>query len=157
MVAPSVARGAPSVRGFSDGTITVAGIGHRRAVRSRRVRSARRPGSSAANDDNEIKGIKIDYKEFADDQQDPAKSLTESRRLVTQVGVFAIVPDLSDTNAGAYLNQQHVPYFGWAFDDTYCSPKPTDRAVRVRLQRLPGSGQAQADARASAPISSTTS
>ena len=39
--------------------------------------------------------------------------------------MFAIVPDLSDTNPGAYLNQRHVPYFGWAFDDTYCSPKPT--------------------------------
>src|SRR5262249_7823734 len=35
---------------------------------------------------------------------------------------FAIVPDLSDTNPGAFLNAQHVPYFGWAFDDTYCSP-----------------------------------
>ena len=124
MVAPGVARGAPSVRGFSDGTITVAGIG---------IAAQFDPGASIgaqarfkrANDNNEVKGIKIDYKEFADDQQDPAKSLTESRRLVTQVGVFAIVPDLSDTNAGAYFNQQHVPYFGWAFDDTYCSPKPT--------------------------------
>lgn len=124
MVAPGVARGAPSVRGLSGGTITVAGIG---------IAAQFDPGASIgaqarfkrANDDNEVKGIKIEYKEFADDQQDPAKSLTESRRLVTQVGVFAIVPDLSDTNAGAYLNQQHVPYFGWAFDDTYCSRKPT--------------------------------
>jgi branched-chain amino acid transport system substrate-binding protein len=124
MITPSVAQGAPSVRGLSGGTITVAGIG---------IAAQFDPGASIgaqarfkrANDTNEVKGIKIDYKEFADDQQDPAKSLTESRRLVTQVGVFAIVPDLSDTNAGAYLNQQHVPYFGWAFDDTYCSPKPT--------------------------------
>ena len=156
MVAPGVARGAPSVRGFSDGTITVAGIG---------IAAQFDPGASIgaqarfkrANDDKEVKGITIDYKEFADDQQDPAKSLTESRRLVTQVGVFAIVPDLSDTNAGAYLNQQHVPYFGWAFDDTYCSPTPIDRAVRVRVQRLPGARQARSGCRASARTSCTTS
>jgi Periplasmic binding protein len=51
--------------------------------------------------------------------------LSESRRVVTQDGVFAIVGDTSANNPGAYFNQQHVPYFGWAFDDTYCSAKPT--------------------------------
>ena len=151
MIAPSVAHGAPSVRGLSDGTITVAGIG---------IAAQFDPGASIgaqarfkrANDDKEVKGITIDYKEFADDQQDPAKSLTESRRLVTQVGVFAIVPDLSDTNAGAYLNQQHVPYFGWAFDNTYCSPKPTTALygygfngclVPAAPTRMPGIGANQ--------------
>jgi hypothetical protein len=124
LIAPSIARGAPSVRGYSDGTITLAGMGY-----AANFDPDGTIGATARfkvfNDDNEIKGTKIDYKEFADDNQDPAKSLTEGRRLVEQVGVFAIVPDLSDTNPGAYFNQRHVPYFGWAFDDTYCSPKPT--------------------------------
>ena len=124
LIAPSIARGAPSVRGYSDGTITLAGMGY-----AANFDPDGTIGATARfkrfNDDNEIKGTKIDYKEFADDNQDPAKSLTEARRLVEQVGVFAIVPNLSDTNPGEYLNQRHVPYFGWAFDDTYCSPKPT--------------------------------
>jgi ABC-type branched-subunit amino acid transport system substrate-binding protein len=41
--------------------------------------------------------------------------------------VFAIVPDLSAMNPGTYLNAQHVPYVGWAFDNTYCSRKPTTK------------------------------
>ena len=66
--------------------------------------------------------------------------------------MFAIVPDLSDTNAGAYLNQQHVPYFGWAFDDTYCSPTPTTALygfgfngclVPAKPKRMPGIGANQ--------------
>jgi ABC-type branched-subunit amino acid transport system substrate-binding protein len=124
LVAPGVARGAPSVRGFSNGTVSVAGMG---------IAAQFDPDASIGakarferfNSDNELKGVKIDYKEFADDNQDPTKSLAEARRLVTQVGVFAIVPDLSDTNPGAFLNGQHVPYFGWAFDDTYCSASPS--------------------------------
>jgi hypothetical protein len=51
--------------------------------------------------------------------------LSEARRLVTQVGVFAIVGDTSANNPGAYFTQQHVPYFGGSFDSTYCSPKVT--------------------------------
>ena len=34
--------------------------------------------------------------------------------------MFAIVGDVSTQNP-SYLKQQKVPYFGWAFDDTYCS------------------------------------
>ena len=124
LIAPSIARGAPSVRGYSDGTITLGGYGLRRQLRPDGTIGAT-ARFKRFNDDNEIKGIKIEYTEFADDNQDPAKSLTEARRLVEQVGVFAIVPNLSDTNPGDYLNQRHVPYFGWAFDDTYCSAKPT--------------------------------
>jgi hypothetical protein len=124
LVAPGVARGAPSVRGFSNGTITIAGMGF-----AGNFEPDASVGANARfkrfNDTNEIKGLKIDYKEFADDNQDPTKSLAEGRRLVTQVGAFAIVPDLSDTNPGAFFNSQHVPYFGWAFDNTYCSPTPS--------------------------------
>ena len=72
-----------------------------------------------------VKGVKFQYTEFADDKEDPAVATSEARRLVEQVGVFAIVPDLSPVNPGPYLNQQHVPYVGFAFDGTYCSPKPT--------------------------------
>ena len=123
LIAPAAARGAPSVRGFSNGTITLAGMGY-----AANFDPDGTIGATARfkrfNDTNEMKGIKISYKEFADDNQDPAKSLNEARRLVQQVGVFAIVPNLSDTNPGAFLKQQHVPYFGFAFDNSYCSPKP---------------------------------
>jgi ABC-type branched-subunit amino acid transport system substrate-binding protein len=152
LVAPG-ASSAPSVRGFSNGTITVAGMGF-----AANFDPDATVGATARfkrfNDDGEIKGIKIDYKEFADDNQDPAKSQTEATRLVRQVGVFAIVPDRADTNPGAFLNSQHVPYFGWAFDDTYCSATPAEGAklygfgfngclVPANPKRMPGTGADQ--------------
>jgi ABC-type branched-subunit amino acid transport system substrate-binding protein len=124
MMAPS-ASGVRSVRGFDGKTITVAGLGlgaqFAPAVVGTQARLKR------FNDTNEIPGIKIKYTEFADDNSDPAKSTSEARRLVTQEGVFAILPDFSAVNPGPYLNQQHVPYLGFAFDDTYCSQKPTTK------------------------------
>jgi ABC-type branched-subunit amino acid transport system substrate-binding protein len=119
--ATGFATATPSVRGFDGTTVKVAGFGIK----------AQLPGSETGararikrfNDTNELKGIKIDYAEFADDKQDPAVAVSEARRLVTQEQIFAIVGDVSPYNPGVYFAQQQVPYFGWAFDTTYCSPK----------------------------------
>ena len=46
---------------------------------------------------------------------------------MTQEGIFAILPDFSSENPGPYLNQQHVPYLGYGFDNTYCSKTPTTK------------------------------
>jgi ABC-type branched-subunit amino acid transport system substrate-binding protein len=78
-----------------------------------------------ANDTNELNGIKIQFVEFADDNSDPATATSQIRRLVTQLKVFAVVPDLSAVNPGAYLAAEHVPYLGMAFDDTYCNASPS--------------------------------
>ena len=32
---------------------------------------------------------------------------------------------MTQYNPVDYFAQQHVPYFGWDFDTTYCSPKPS--------------------------------
>jgi ABC-type branched-subunit amino acid transport system substrate-binding protein len=76
------------------------------------------------NDTNEIKGVKIDFKEFADDGQSAATALSEVRRLVTEDGVFAIVPDDSLNTPHDYITQQKVPTFGGGFTGAYCTPKP---------------------------------
>jgi ABC-type branched-subunit amino acid transport system substrate-binding protein len=72
-----------------------------------------------------LKGIKIKYIGFTDDGAGPASALSASRQLVTQDHVFAIVPDMSQFNSGKYLASQHVPYVGYALDDSYCSNSPT--------------------------------
>jgi branched-chain amino acid transport system substrate-binding protein len=64
--------------------------------------------------------VKIDFEEFADDKSDVTTSISEARRLVEQSGVFAIVPMITATGPGDYMNQKHVPYFGWGFDKSYC-------------------------------------
>jgi branched-chain amino acid transport system substrate-binding protein len=119
----SGANGAPSVRGFDGTTIKVGGMGFAANFSGADIGTKAR--LKRANDTNEVKGVKFQYTEFADDKEDPAVATSEARRLVEQVGVFAIVPDLSPVNPGPYLNQQHVPYVGFAFDGTYCSAKPT--------------------------------
>jgi ABC-type branched-subunit amino acid transport system substrate-binding protein len=113
-----------SVRGFDGSTITLASIGVT-AQFTPGVPNGVQARIKAFNDNNEIKGVQLKWTEFADDKQNDTDALNESRRLVTQTGVFALVGDTSANNPGAYLNQQHVPYFGWAFDNTYCSTKPS--------------------------------
>ena len=110
---------AATSRGFDGTTVKVAGLGI----------SASFPGAEVGararilkfNETNELPGVKIEYTEFVDDKADPAVALSEARRLVTDTEVFAIVGDVSATNPGDYFKEQHVPYFGWAFDNTYCS------------------------------------
>ncbi|MFN8028246.1 MAG: ABC transporter substrate-binding protein [Acidimicrobiia bacterium] len=124
-VGGSGAGAARSVRGFDGSTVTVAGYGIKSQLPTAETGAQAR--IKRFNDTNEIKGIKIKYAEFADDKQDPATALTEARRLVTQVGVFAIVGDISQFNPKDYFTQQQVPYFGWGFDDSYCSHTPSTK------------------------------
>jgi ABC-type branched-subunit amino acid transport system substrate-binding protein len=124
VVAPG-ASGVRSVRGFDGTTIKVAGIGGAANFGSTDIGTKAR--LKRANDTNEVKGIKFQYLEFADDKADPATATSEIRRLVTQEGIFAILPDLSAVNPGSFLAQQHVPYVGYGFDGTYCSSKPSTK------------------------------
>ena len=122
----SASRVAAAARGFDGTTVTVGGLG---------LASNFQPGASngaqarikAFNDDNEIKGVKIEFVGFTDDAQSPATALSETRRLVVQESVFAIVPTLSQYVPGDYVTQQKVPVFGWGFSPAYCSPKPTTK------------------------------
>jgi ABC-type branched-subunit amino acid transport system substrate-binding protein len=75
------------------------------------------------NETNEIPGIKLEFTEYLDDQLNPAVALTEARRLVTQDKIFVLI-DYSPVTPDTYLEQQHVPWFGYAFDNTYCSAAP---------------------------------
>jgi ABC-type branched-subunit amino acid transport system substrate-binding protein len=120
----SSASGVRSVRGFDGSTIKIAGMGVGSSFSGAPIGTQAR--FKRFNDTNEIKGLKLNYTEFADDNQDPAQATSEARRLVTQEQVFAIIPDFSAVNPGPFFAQQHVPYLGFAFDNTYCSsPKPS--------------------------------
>ena len=111
-------------RGFDGSTVTVAGMGLKGQLPG--AEFGARARIKRFNDANELPGVKIQYTEFADDKGDPATALSEARRLVTDVKALALVGDVSANTPGSYLAQQHVPYFGWAFDDSYCSDAPDD-------------------------------
>jgi ABC-type branched-subunit amino acid transport system substrate-binding protein len=112
------------VRGFDGTTIKVASIGIKSQLPG--VEFGAQARIKRFNDTGEIPGVKIEYVEFAEDRIDPATTLSEARRLVTSEEVFALVGDVSATNPGDYFEQQGVPYFGYAFDFTYCSDEPDD-------------------------------
>jgi ABC-type branched-subunit amino acid transport system substrate-binding protein len=111
-----------AVRGFDGSTIRVGSIGVKAQLP--RVEPGAKARIKRFNDTNEIPGVKIQYTEYANDNVDRATALSESRRLVTEQHVFGIVGDASSYNPLTYFQQQHVPYFGWAFDSTYCSAEP---------------------------------
>ena len=121
----SGAGAAKQVRGFDGTTVKIAGIGIGAQFAEAGIAAEARVNKF--NETNEIKGIKLEWGGFVDDKQDPATALSQVRRLVTQEQVFALTADTSQFNPGDYLNQQHVPYFGWGFDATYCSPKATTK------------------------------
>ena len=102
----------------TNGTIPVAGLGYAQNYGDANVGAMAR--FKRANDDKEIKGWTIDYKEFADDKNDPATATSEARRIVTEDGIVAVVPELSSNTPGDYLTQQQIPWFGSGFDTSYC-------------------------------------
>ena len=109
-------------RQFDGSTIKVAGIGIKSQLPG--VELGVKARVKRFNDSNEVPGVQIDYTEFIDDKMDPAFTLSEIRRLVTDVGVFALVGDVSRVNPADYMVEQHLPYFGWGFDNSYCSLEP---------------------------------
>src|SRR5262249_8727512 len=76
--APGAAQG--SVRGFDGKTVTVAALGKKAQLPN--MEQGAKARIKRFNDTNELKGIKIDYKEYADDKLDPSTALSEARRLV---------------------------------------------------------------------------
>jgi ABC-type branched-subunit amino acid transport system substrate-binding protein len=119
----SSAGAAGRVRGFDGSTITVAGYGIKQLLPG--AEWGARARIQQFNDNNEIKGVKINFVEFTDDKEDPATALSEVRRLVSQDQVFALVPEISLNTPGDYINQQRVPTFGGGFTAPYCSTKPS--------------------------------
>jgi ABC-type branched-subunit amino acid transport system substrate-binding protein len=109
--------------GFDGKTIKVSGLGFATNFADSSIGAEAR--FKTANDTDELKGVKIEYGEFADDKGDVATSIGEARRLVEQEGVFAIVPMVTASGPGDYMAQKKVPYFGWGFDKGYCGAGDT--------------------------------
>jgi ABC-type branched-subunit amino acid transport system substrate-binding protein len=124
LLTPSVGgAAAPRVATASGGKITVAGLGYVQTFGDAGTGAAAR--FQAANKNKEVKGYTFDYKELADDKNDPNTALSEARRLVTQDGVLAIVPAVSVVTPSDYLTQQQIPWFGVGYDTTYCPESGT--------------------------------
>lgn len=111
-----------SVRGVTDSTIKVGGLGYTAFYEE--AGKAAKARFDLANDNNEIPGgRKIDYVGFSDDKSSADTNLSETRNLIDQEQVFGIVPVMSPAfgSAGTYINQQKVPTVGWGISAAFCA------------------------------------
>jgi len=115
--------GATTVRGFNGKTITIGGIWSTANFSGAQVGA--QGYINQINKTNYLHGIKLKWAGYVNDAQDPATALSGVRQLVNQDKVFAVVPDLSAVNPGAYLTSQKILYVGGGFDFSYCSNKVT--------------------------------
>jgi len=124
MVTPAVG-GASAPRAVSIGkTITVGGIGYAKTFGNDAPVGAQ-ARLQRANETNEVKGYTFEFKGMADDNNDPNTALSEARRLVSQEGAVAIVPDVSVVPPTDYLAQSQIPSFGPGYSTAYCPAAPS--------------------------------
>jgi hypothetical protein len=114
-----------SVRGFDGSTIKVGGLGPSALLGTSQIGAGAR--IQRFNEDNEIKGVKLEYVGFNDDNSDPSTALNSARKMVTQDQVFAVVGNTSRVSPREYFETEHVPVFGWGFDVAYCDTPQTTK------------------------------
>jgi ABC-type branched-subunit amino acid transport system substrate-binding protein len=106
-------------RGVTDTSVTVGGMGYSLLYGGADVGAKAR--FQRANDAGGVNGRTIDYRGFSDDGANPDTGTTAAKTLVEEDGVLAVVPAVTpDFAASAYLDQQHVPWFGWALSSNFC-------------------------------------
>ncbi|GAB3664361.1 ABC transporter substrate-binding protein [Actinocorallia lasiicapitis] len=93
-----------------------------------------------ANAEGGVNGRKIEFVGAEDDNMDPANGAKVAQKLVQKDKVFALVPVSSPQFGGAaFLDQQNVPWFGWATGTQWCESK-TGFGYNGCLAPKPGAG-----------------
>ena len=109
----------PVVRGVTNTTITVGGLGHTLLYSGADIGAkARFQRENAAGG---VNGRTITYVGLRDDQGVGAVDQQAAKALVEQDQVFAVVPVVTpDLGAVKDLTSKRVPYFGWALSSNFC-------------------------------------
>jgi ABC-type branched-subunit amino acid transport system substrate-binding protein len=125
LLATASARGAVAaksravVRGVTDTTITVGGLGHALLYSGADIGAKARFGRENAA--GGVNGRTITYVGLRDDLGVGAVDQQAAKGLVEQDQVFAVVPVVTpDLGAVTHLTRQKVPYFGWALSSNFC-------------------------------------
>ncbi|MCP2361052.1 ABC-type branched-subunit amino acid transport system substrate-binding protein [Nonomuraea thailandensis] len=117
-------QGAP---GVTDTTITIGGVLTKTSASGYSTKDAE-IGAKArferANAEGGVHGRKIEFLGAEDDGQDAAKGDAAAKKLVQKDQAFALVPVHAPNFGGAtFLEQQGVPWFGWATGPQWCGTK----------------------------------
>ncbi|MEU6712754.1 ABC transporter substrate-binding protein [Nonomuraea sp. NPDC046802] len=113
--------------GVTDTTIKIGGVLTKTSASGYSTKDAE-VGAKArferANAAGGVHGRKIDFLGAEDDAQDAAKGDAAAKKLVQKDQVFALVPVHAPNFGGAaFLEQQGVPWFGWATGPQWCGTK----------------------------------
>ncbi|MFI6294040.1 ABC transporter substrate-binding protein [Nonomuraea sp. NPDC050790] len=139
--APGTAGGA--VPGVTDTTIKVGGVLTKTSASGYSTKDAE-IGAKArferANAAGGVHGRKIEFVGAEDDGQDAAKGDAAAKKLVQKDQVFAVLPVHAPNFGGAaFLEQQGVPWYGWATGPQWCGTK-TGFGYNGCLAPKPGAG-----------------
>ncbi|MFE0152544.1 ABC transporter substrate-binding protein [Nonomuraea sp. NPDC059007] len=123
--APGAAGGA--VPGVTDTTIRIGGVLTKTSASGYSTKDAE-IGAKArferANAAGGVHGRKIEFVGAEDDGQDAAKGDAAAKKLVQKDQVFAVLPVHAPNFGGAaFLEQQGVPWYGWATGPQWCGTK----------------------------------
>ena len=117
--APAAGATGTANRGVTDTSIKVGGLGDSFLYGGADIGAKAR--FQRANDAGGVNGRTIAYTGVADDGGDPTADTAAATKLVQTDQVFAVVPAVTPTFAGAtFLAQQKVPYFGSALSSDFC-------------------------------------
>ncbi|MFI7639380.1 ABC transporter substrate-binding protein [Nonomuraea sp. NPDC049400] len=117
----------PAAPGVTDTTIKVGGVLTKTSASGYSTKDAE-IGAKArferANAEGGVHGRKIEFVGAEDDGQDAAKGDAAAKKLVQKDQVFALVPVHAPNFGGAaFLEQQGVPWFGWATGPQWCGTR----------------------------------
>ncbi len=111
--------------GISDGEITIAGLGPNNPYKQFGADTGAKARFELANQNNELKGLKINYLGWTDDGNSADTNLQQTQKLIQQDQVFAIAPVLTPwyLEGAKFAEQQKVPAFGWGIATGFCTTK----------------------------------
>ncbi|MFB4281954.1 MULTISPECIES: ABC transporter substrate-binding protein [unclassified Nonomuraea] len=113
--------------GVTDTTIKVGGVLTKTSASGYSTKDAELGAKARferANAEGGVHGRKIEFLGAEDDGQDAAKGDAAAKKLVQKDQVFALVPVHAPNFGGAaFLEQQGVPWFGWATGPQWCGTK----------------------------------
>jgi len=108
-----------TMRGVTDTSIKVGGLVYDLYFGDARVGVEAR--IKEANDAGGVHGRKIEVVTAENDNNDPAKGLEITKRLVESEKVFALLPVLSGSfGGGDYAARNAIPTFGWGTSPGFC-------------------------------------
>ena len=111
--------------GIEDGEITIAGLGPDNPYKEFGADTGAKARFDAFNEDEEIKGLSINYIGWTDDGNSADTNLQQTQKLIQQDEVFALAPVITPwyLEGAEFAEQQKVPAFGWGISSGFCETK----------------------------------